>query len=105
MIRAHLDDMAGFPTAGRWNQAIASSGDGFDVASVTNSVAERLAHPGNGNPQAAVLYRGVRPGMGKQFRLADNIAPPLGQQDQDIDRPGAELDRFAVPEQKPPARE
>nr|WP_238578702.1 hypothetical protein [Inquilinus limosus] len=85
----------------RRHEAVAPSRQRRDVARAVLAVAQRLAQPGDVEAQAALLDDHVGPHLGDQLALADRLVRAGDEGHQDVQRPGAEIDRGAVPGQQP----
>src|SRR6266849_2267190 len=77
----------------RGDEPVAPTGHGSDVAVALLAVAQRASHCGDLHLQIALLDQGVGPNPGQQFALADQVAGPLDQCHQNVERPAAETKR------------
>src|SRR3954453_1005968 len=91
--------------AHRGHEAVAAAGDGGQEAVAVLAVTQRLAERGDVDPEVALLDEGVGPDAGDKLVLADDLARPLDQGDQDVQRPAAERHRLVALEQELPRRE
>ena len=89
----------------RRHEAVASPGQGLDVACAVLPIAERLAQAGHVEPQAAFFHPDVGPDAGQEIVLADELVRTGQQSNQDVERTRAQLYGLTIPGEKPFARD
>jgi len=85
----------------RRHKAITSSGKSGDVAGAVLAVSQRPSQVGDMKPQTAFLNRDVWPDQRQQIHLADNFVRTRGQTRQDVEGARSQIDRRALPQEKP----
>src|SRR5258708_13540898 len=75
------------------DEPIAPTGHGRDVAVALLAVAQRASQGGDLHLEIAFLDEDVGPDPGHQLALADQVAGPLDQRHQNVERPAAETKR------------
>ncbi|MNN28436.1 hypothetical protein D3C81_1420060 [compost metagenome] len=84
----------------RRQEAVATPGNGGDVALAIAAIAERLAQRRQMHAQGRVVDHGIGPDDGHQFMLVDDVAGALQQGQQQVHGPAAQAQRaFALEQQ------
>ncbi len=84
----------------RWrDETIAVTRHIADIARAIRALFEGFAQRGDLDAKANLFHEDVRPDLRDQRLLTDDPAGLFGKRDQDIERPGAQLDSF-IPSQE-----
>ena len=82
--------LAIFETDDGADERVAPSINVCDVSVAELAIPEGLADEGHVNPEGHLFYEDVRPDVTNKFLLCDDLAGPIGEIDQNIQRPAAE---------------
>src|SRR5262245_40094022 len=85
-------------------KGIAAPCDGRDVSLAGPTITQAAAQRADLNFEVALFDDGVRPYLGYQFGLTDELAVPVDQSDQEIERPTADTDRQVTVQKQPSGR-
>ena len=84
----------------RCDKAVAAPRNVGDVALAALAIAERAPQSGNVDLEIALFHEDVGPDAVEQLLLAQNLAGPFEQSDEDITCPTAEMNRLVAVQQE-----
>jgi hypothetical protein len=88
----------------RCDEAVAAARSVGHVANTGLALAQGLAQTGDVHTQAALVDGDIRPYTRDQLFLADDLSGVLHQDDEDVERTAAQLERDSSPFDTPPRR-